>query len=585
VVIKIEGALLRILDQNGISRMVSPNQVTARREAKNYAVGSDSQGNEFRVGDFMKETSGENRQGEVINIFRSLFVFLHNRDLTENNGVFVARSTSLISVTPKSTNDLGKINPALNQALPYGGASLMPPPATAINKNRIVNTLVVVTKGTNKGLMGVIKDLQGDNARVELATNNKILTINLSSLKRKDPKTGATYTLDTGMGPPSMGMSGGRPPMGGYDMNPYSAPPVNGGATPAWSGAGGSGGRTPAGRFGQTPNPYAGGGGGGGFGGGKTPNPYAAGGRTPAPSFGGGGGGKTPGWAGGGMGGKTPAYGGDGGKTPAWGAPAGGAGAGGRTPAWAGGGGRTPNPYSAPPQNDTSSSSRQPYGAPTPQPQGMPARPINPYGAPTPQPYAGPTPYSAATPWAAPTPAVSAPTPSGIAPTPGAFGGPTPYAAPTPYGAAATPFGAIPTGPSNNSLNGLSSDWAMDFWNIVIEVGPSSKQGTKQPRHHQRGAYDGRRFGLQNHLEDDILEVCALDDPGLVEKIPAEYARPVRPDGQGQLCVAILGDNKGAQRTTQYENDGQWMMELEAEDVTPLVVDTAGLCKIWRAGT
>jgi transcription elongation factor SPT5 len=572
--------------------MVSPNQVTARRESKNYAVGSDSQGNEFRVGDFMKESAGENRSGEVINIFRSLFVFLHNREVTDNNGVFVARSTALISVTPKSaTNDLGKINPALNQALPYGGASLMPPPATNINKNRIVNTLVVVTKGTNKGLMGVIKDLQADNARVELATNNKILTINLTSLKRKDPKTGQTYPLDTGMSAPGMGMSTGRPPMGGYDMNPYGgAPPTNGGATPAW---GAGGGRTPApGRFGQTPNPYATAAG-SGFGGGKTPNPYAAGGRTPAGAGFGGGGGKTPGWAGGGgMGGRTPAYGGGdggktpayggaaaGGRTPAYGAPAGG----GRTPAWAGGGGamdgRTPNPYAGPsggrtPMPDASSSRYPPYAAPTP--QSIPTRPANPYAAPTPY-DSGPTPYgSAPTPAGAPTPAA--------APTPAVAGGPTPFSAPTPYGGAPTPFGSQPAAPGTARDGGLPWDWAMDFWNIIIEVGPSSRSGTKNPRHHQRGAIDGRRFGLQAHHDNDTIEIVALDDPTFKEMLPSEYARPVRPDGSGQVCVTILGDNKGSQRTTQYENDGQWMMEMEPDDASQLVMDGQALCRIWRVG-
>lgn len=54
------------------------------------------------------------------------------------------------------------------------------------NKNRLVNTLVVVVKGTQKGLMGVIKDIQGEKARVEMATNNKILTLDLTSLKRKE---------------------------------------------------------------------------------------------------------------------------------------------------------------------------------------------------------------------------------------------------------------------------------------------------------------------------------------------------------------------------------------------------------------
>ena len=62
----------------------------------------------------------------------------------------------------------------------------MPPPMANVNKNRLVNTLVVVVKGTSKGLMGIIKDVQGANARVELATNNKTLTINMASLKRKE---------------------------------------------------------------------------------------------------------------------------------------------------------------------------------------------------------------------------------------------------------------------------------------------------------------------------------------------------------------------------------------------------------------
>ena len=172
---------------------------------------------------------------------------------------------------------------------------------------------------------------------------------------------------------------------GGYDVNPYAmGPPVSssywvlslllqGGATPGMPG----GGRTPAaGRFGQTPNPYAVSSSRiaipdivnipqGGFGGGKTPNPYAGtttGGRTPATGWAGSGG-KTPGWAG--SGGKTPATGGlgAGGRTPAVGM----GGAGGRTPApgfgAAGGrtpsgmaGGRTPNPYAAPTPAATGSS-------------------------------------------------------------------------------------------------------------------------------------------------------------------------------------------------------------------------------------
>lgn len=348
VVTKIEGKSLRIVDQNGLGRVVGTNEVTLRRDNARFAVATDSAGNEMKVGDAMKEVEGENRRGEVINISRSLFVFLHNREYTENNGVFVARSTALVSVTPKSASaDLTKMNPALNAQLPMGGASLMPPPPTVGNR-RIINTPIVVTRGTYKGLLGTIKDVVGsDQARVELATNNKTITVKTEFLKRKDPKTGATFPLD-------MGGFGGAPGggRGGYDVSPYG----NGGAM--------NGGRTPApGRFGQTPNPYAS----GAYG--KTPNPYAAGGKTPGwgagaggktPAPGWGGGGKTPGWAGG-AGGKTPGWAGGagaGGRTPAPGfaggrTPAPGYADGGRTPGWAGAGagagGKTPNPYASAP--------------------------------------------------------------------------------------------------------------------------------------------------------------------------------------------------------------------------------------------
>ncbi|WWC92361.1 uncharacterized protein L201_007318 [Kwoniella dendrophila CBS 6074] len=593
VVTKVEGALLRVLDQNGAARSVTPDQVTLRRDNKRFAVATDSQGNDMKVGDNMKETEGENRHGEVINIFRSLFVFLHNRDLTDNNGVFVARAQALISVTPKSAvSDLGKMNPALNQQLPYGGASLMPPPPTNVNRNRLINTLVVVIKGTSKGLMGTIRDIQGDNARVELKTNNKILTIALTSLKRKDQKTGQTFPLEAGGGPSGFGRGG--PAAGGYDVNPYSGAPMAGGQTP-----GGFGGRTPAARFGQTPNPYAS----GAMGGGKTPNPYAsaagAGGRTPAPGWGAGGKTPAPGW--GGAGGKTPGWAGSGGKTPAPGFD------GGRTPAWGGGagmGGKTPNPYGSAagpsggrtpaPSNSTYGSGMEaggsrynngpitaptPYGGPV-HSAPTPAAPSNPYSAPTP--YGAPTPFAEGPSYAAPTPGATL-----SAPTPGISGGPTPYGAPTPFGAP-TPYGGA-GGVSNGGMNGngtiggLPWDWALDFRNIIVEVGPSSKPNTRSPLHFQRGQFDGQRFGYDS-IVGESCHCVSLDDGSIIEDIPAEYLKPFKPDQPGQVVVVINGtqDQKGQQRTTQYENDGSWMMEMDQGDLGALVIDAGDLCRIWK---
>lgn len=50
--------MLRIMDQNGAIRVVTPHEVTARRDNKNFAVAQDSTGNEMKVGDAMKEIGG-----------------------------------------------------------------------------------------------------------------------------------------------------------------------------------------------------------------------------------------------------------------------------------------------------------------------------------------------------------------------------------------------------------------------------------------------------------------------------------------------------------------------------------------------
>jgi transcription elongation factor SPT5 len=66
VIVKIEGALLRILDQNGGVRVISPSQVTPRRENKNFVTATDAQGNDMKVGDQMKEVEGEVRSSYLM---------------------------------------------------------------------------------------------------------------------------------------------------------------------------------------------------------------------------------------------------------------------------------------------------------------------------------------------------------------------------------------------------------------------------------------------------------------------------------------------------------------------------------------
>lgn len=303
------------------------------RRDSNRAIATDSEGHEIRINDNMKETQGEARKGRVLHIHQSHYAFLHNRDLTENGGVFVTRAMGLVSVAPKGNSlmklgpnaDLTKMNPAAAGGAQGMGGMVGSGAMGRGPRDRLIGAHVVVIKGPHKGYVGIVKDTNGGVARVELNTGNKVISIEKAKIHRKLPN-GKTEPVE---GP---GATWGRNNFGGNNgpMAPPSSFPNRtpnpyanaGGRTPGWGGAGG---RTPGwGGGGRTPNPYAGAGG-------QTPA-WNASSRTPNPyAFGGG---QTPAWN---AGSKTPnPYAAAGGQTPAWNTSS-------RTPnPYANGGGATP---------------------------------------------------------------------------------------------------------------------------------------------------------------------------------------------------------------------------------------------------
>ena len=408
-VVRVDREVLRVVDQQGDLRTLLHTQVSQVVGRNKHAVATDRDGSEIRHDDDVKEYGGESRQGKVIYIHRGT-LFVRNRDLVENQGIFVVRSSNVVTMAAKSGRaqaqgpDLSGINPALNAANGNGGSSMAPP--RSMGRDRLIGKTVVIRKGAYKGLLGIVKDTMNDEARIELHTKNKQISVKKDLLSIKDPITGNSMEL------------GGRFPnrsRGGFSGSTPSG--QNGGRTPGW---GNSSARGPS--WGSS----------------------AGGGRTPG--WGGGAGGRTPGWGGdggrtayGGGDGSRTAYGGDGSRTEYGGATAyggatsyggstsysgndgsrtayGGFSAGNRTPAWGGSSG-----------NPTKSTGG--LSAPTP----------GAYNAPTPGAYAAPTPgaygaYSAPTPGGPP---MDAPTPGNYsAPTPGDSSsykyGATPAAAPTP---------------------------------------------------------------------------------------------------------------------------------------------------------
>lgn len=133
--------------------------------------------------------------------------------------------------------------------------------------------------------------------------------------------------------------------------------------------------------------------------------------------------------------------------------------------------------------------------------------------------------------------------------------------------------------------NGIPWDWALDFRNVLVTVTYSQRPSSRNPRHYQRGYYDGQQFGIEPaSVTNGENVVCRALDGSETLEIPAEYLVPVRPDQSGQVVIFLAGDAslKGQQRTTAYKNDNQWLMEQAEGDIMALVMDEDSLARIWK---
>lgn len=169
------------MDQNGSIRTVLPSQVTDKITPRRDAVATDRNGAEIRHGDTVREMYGEQRSGVILHIHRS-FLFLHNKAQAENAGIIVVRTTNILTVSAKggrsSGPDLTKMNPALMQNGMGGGpGGPMAPPKSFGGRDRMLGKTVLVRKGPFKGLVGIVKDSSDLQARVELHSKSKLVTI------------------------------------------------------------------------------------------------------------------------------------------------------------------------------------------------------------------------------------------------------------------------------------------------------------------------------------------------------------------------------------------------------------------------
>lgn len=250
-IVDIEREQVKVLAQDGQVLTVAPSSIVMK-VTSGRQVATDHNGRQIEPGDTVKESVGERRQGTILHLYHQ-FVFLHNREITENLGVFVNRVSNVVTISTKGARDekgldLSKMNPmAVNNRVSQ------PPPQqrSFVNTRRLVGKKASIGPGSQyKGLTGLIKDVNDTTARIELEARNKIIAVDVTKLLFEGPnKTripygdfirGPSFRPPTNMGPPQI-PSGSRTPWGG-----------SGSKTPTWGGAGSrtpswqSGSKTPA---------------------------------------------------------------------------------------------------------------------------------------------------------------------------------------------------------------------------------------------------------------------------------------------------------------------------------------------------
>ena len=255
-VTKVDRESMRVLDQNGSVRSVMPSQISNKIERRKNAVATDRNGSEVRLDDTVREIGGETKQGVIIHIHRS-FLFLHNREQTENSGISVVRATNVATVAAKGgrvaqTNssgpDLTKMNPATMRNGANGNTPMGPP--KSFGRDRAIGQTVTIRKGAYKGLLGIVKDTTDTEARVELHTKGKTISVPKDTLGFKNPLTGQRMDYTSFAGPRGRGggrgnFSGAGTPSRQEEWSGGRTPvPMAGGRTPAWGGAAASSARS-----------------------------------------------------------------------------------------------------------------------------------------------------------------------------------------------------------------------------------------------------------------------------------------------------------------------------------------------------
>ncbi|KAL3233451.1 Transcription elongation factor SPT5 [Nakaseomyces bracarensis] len=294
--------IFKVIDETGKVSTITKGSILSKINASRARVTTvDSNGNEIKIGDSIVEKIGARREGQVLYI-QSQQVFAVSKKIVENAGVFVVNPANVEAVSSKdnvlaSKLDLSKMNPDIISKMGPPKSSMPTVAPVRMGREVALGKTVRVRSAGYKGQLGIVKDVNGEKATVELHSKNKHITIDKRKLTYYNREGGEGITYDElqnrrgRLPPPRMGPSYVSAPRhmasGGAAPTAAESGALAGGMTPGW----------------------------GAFDGGKTPavNSHGAGSAGGTSAWGG-----ASSWGGQGAGGSST-WGGQGGATSTWG--------------------------------------------------------------------------------------------------------------------------------------------------------------------------------------------------------------------------------------------------------------------------
>ncbi|KAJ2148769.1 transcription elongation factor spt5 [Coemansia sp. RSA 520] len=197
VVLKVSRDSLTVLDDRNEVRTMAPR--SARPTRGNFErTGVDFGGNPITRGDVVREASGARRQGTVVQVTRFV-TFVKSRDSSSSDNMFAVRTRQVESMSARQ----GSLDPYATRNMRSGtdngrgrGRGRGRVGSLRGGRDPLVGKTVIANRGPYKGYVGIVKDIAGTQARIELHTNARVVNVDKDKLSVRLPSGETVPVVD-----------------------------------------------------------------------------------------------------------------------------------------------------------------------------------------------------------------------------------------------------------------------------------------------------------------------------------------------------------------------------------------------------